>query len=53
MNFVPAKADPLVGDWQGRGSDYVAQVYFAEGKYQANLLKQFDAESNVVAVLKG
>src|SRR5438874_56426 len=52
--FVPTKPDPLIGDWQGKDSHYVAQVYFAEdGKYQANLLKQFDAESNVVAVLVG
>jgi hypothetical protein len=54
VNFIPAKPDPLIGDWQGKDSRYVAQVYFAEdGKYQANLLKQFDAESNVVAVLRG
>src|SRR5258707_14726087 len=54
VNFVPAKADPLIGDWQGKDSRYVAQVYLAEdGKYQANLLKQFDAEDNVVAVLTG
>src|SRR4051794_8697100 len=53
VTFVPAKPDPLVGDWQGKNSPYVAQVYFAEdGNYQANLLKQFDTENNVVAVLK-
>jgi hypothetical protein len=54
VNFIPAKADPIIGDWQGKADGYVAQVYLAEdGKYQANLLKQFDAESNVVAVLPG
>src|SRR4051812_23930242 len=54
VTFVHAKLDPLVGDWQGNASHYVAQIYFAEdGSYQANLLKQFDAESNVVAVLHG
>lgn len=54
VTFIPAKADPIIGDWQGKGSHYVAQIYFAEdGKYQANLLKQFDTESNVVAVLLG
>ena len=54
VTFVPAKPDPLVGDWQGNGSHYVAQIYFDEdGKYQANLLKEFDTESNVVAVLRG
>jgi hypothetical protein len=54
VTFVPAKPDPLVGDWQGSASRYVAQIYLAEdGAYQANLLKQFDAESNVVAVLHG
>jgi hypothetical protein len=54
VTFVPAKADPLIGDWQGKGSRYVAQIYFGEdGNYQANLLKEFDTESNVVAVLHG
>jgi hypothetical protein len=54
VTFVPAKLDPLIGDWQGKDSHYVAQIYFAEdGKYQANLLKQFDAESNVLAILHG
>src|SRR5690242_3342840 len=54
VTFIPAKPDPLIGDWQGKSSHYVAQVYFGEdGSYQANLLKQFDTESNVVAVLHG
>jgi hypothetical protein len=51
--FTPAPADPLLGDWQGEDG-YVAQVFTtAGGKYQANLLTSFDAESNVVAVLQG
>ena len=53
VNFIPAKADPLVGDWQGKG-DYVAQVFAtADGKYGANLLSAFDTESNLVASLQG
>jgi hypothetical protein len=53
VNFIPAKADPLVGDWQGK-SDYVAQVFAAgDGKYGANLLSAFDTESNLVATLQG
>src|SRR4051812_3455152 len=53
VNFIPARPDPLVGDWQGKKGEYVAQVFLGEdGKYQANLLKQFDAENNVVAALR-
>jgi hypothetical protein len=53
VNFIPAKADPLRGDWQGQGG-VVAQVFpAAGGKYQANLLSAFDTGSNVVAVLQG
>jgi hypothetical protein len=53
VNFIPVKADPLMGDWQGKGG-VVAQVFPATGgKYQANLLSAFDTESNVVAVLQG
>jgi hypothetical protein len=52
--FIPVKPDPLTGDWELKGGRYVAQVYLGEsGNYQANLLKQFDAENNVVAVLQG
>ncbi len=52
-NFVRAKADPLVGDWQGEGG-LVAQVYLTPtGNYRANLLTAFDAPSNVVATLQG
>ncbi|MEY2428819.1 MAG: hypothetical protein QOJ40_1704 [Verrucomicrobiota bacterium] len=54
VNFIPTKPNPLIGDWQGKSSPCVAQIYFAEdGNYQANLLKQFDTESNVLAVLHG
>lgn len=53
VNFVPATADPLMGDWQGEGG-YVAQVLpTAAGKYRANLLTAFDTESSPVAVLEG
>jgi hypothetical protein len=53
VNFIPVKADPLMGDWQGKGG-VVAQVFpTTGGKYQANLLSAFDTESNVVAVLQG
>jgi Domain of Unknown Function (DUF1080) len=53
VNFVPATADPLMGDWQGEGG-YVAQVLpTAGGKYLANLLTTFDTESEPVAVLEG
>ena len=53
INYLLAKPDPMVGDWQGEGG-MVAQVYTtADGKYHANLLTAFDAESNVVAVLDG
>jgi hypothetical protein len=51
--FVAAKPDPLVGDWQGEGG-VVAQVSAApDGTYQANLLKAFDAPDKPVAVLRG
>ncbi len=53
VNFVPARADPRVGDWQGGG--YVAQVFpTAEGKYAANVFRKFDApDDKPVAVLSG
>ena len=54
VNFIPAKADPLMGDWQGDKAGYVAQIFpTGEGKYQANLLTTFDTENNVVTVLQG
>jgi hypothetical protein len=54
VNFIPAKPDPAMGDWQGAENGLVVQVLpLGEGKYQANLLKAFDAENNVLAVLQG
>jgi hypothetical protein len=51
--FVPAIADPLMGDWQGQG-EYVAQVLrVGGGKHTVCLLKAFDTENNLVAVLEG
>src|SRR5215213_876841 len=53
VNFIQAKPDPIVGDWQGEGG-LVAQVSVTTGDtYQANLLKSFDAAGTAVAVLKG
>jgi hypothetical protein len=53
VNFIPAKPDPAVGDWQGEG-ELVAQVFTTPGDaYQANLLKSFDTAGTAVAVLKG
>ncbi len=54
--FVPALVDPLVGDWQNaaKPGGIVAQVIRDDhGDYQANLLRQFDAESNHIATLRG
>jgi hypothetical protein len=53
VSFVPATADPLMGDWQGEGG-YVAQVLpLSGGKYRAVLLTAFDTEGSPVAVLEG
>jgi hypothetical protein len=53
VNFVPAIADPLMGDWQGEGS-YVAQILpLGGGKYRALLLTAFDTEGSPVAVMQG
>ncbi|HSV13757.1 MAG TPA: DUF1080 domain-containing protein, partial [Tepidisphaeraceae bacterium] len=54
-NFIPAKNDPNVGDYQGDGSgQVVAQVVVAPGGgYTANLLKAFDTENNLIATLHG
>jgi len=53
-HFIPATPDPMVGDWQGAGGGFVAQVFkTAGGGYQANLLKAFDVEGDPVATLKG
>jgi hypothetical protein len=52
VNFVPAKPDPLAGDY--KASDMVAQVVATGGdKYQAVLLKGFDSEEKPIAVLTG
>ena len=54
VDFIPTKADPLMGDWQGNQGGCVAQVLpLSDGKYQANLLSAFDTENNVLAVLQG
>jgi hypothetical protein len=53
VNFIPAVADPLMGDWEGQGG-YVAQVLpLSGGKYRAVLLTAFDTESSPVAILEG
>lgn len=53
-NFIPAVDDPVMGDWAGSASGGVAQVLpLGDGKYQATLLKQFDTENNLTAVLQG
>jgi Domain of Unknown Function (DUF1080) len=53
VNFVPATADPLMGDWQGEGGCVAQVLPLGGGKYRANLLAAFDAESSPVAVLAG
>jgi hypothetical protein len=51
--FVPAKADPLIGDWKADAGP-VAQVFMTpEGSYQVNLLRAFDLDDKPLAVLKG
>ena len=51
--FVPAKPDPLIGDYKADAGQ-VAQVFVTpDGSYQANLLKAFDTEDKPLAVLKG
>ena len=53
IDYVLAKPDPLIGDYESDGG-LVAQVCTtADGKYHANLLSAFDTESNLVAVLEG
>jgi hypothetical protein len=53
VNFIPALADPLMGDWQGEGG-LVAQVLpLGGGKYRAVLLTAFDSEDAPLAVLEG
>src|SRR5579862_2358544 len=53
-NFIPTKADPLMGDWQGDKTGYVAQVVpTGDGQYKANVLTAFDTENNLVTTLQG
>jgi hypothetical protein len=52
-NFIPTKADPLMGDWQGAGGIVAQIVLTADGIYQANLLKSFDTENNFIVSLAG
>ena len=52
VNFIPAKPDPLAGDY--KASDMVAQVVATGAdKYQTVLLKGFDSEEKPIAVLTG
>jgi hypothetical protein len=54
VNFVFAKPDAAVGDYQGEKGSFLAQVWSKEdGTYQANVLNAFDTEKNVVAILQG
>src|SRR4051794_29440271 len=55
VTFVPAKPDPLVGDWKSeRAGGHVAQVIvMPDGDYQANLLTAFDTNDKPLATLKG
>jgi hypothetical protein len=54
VNFIFAKADPAMGDYEGNKGDDVAQVVpTGDGTYQANILSAFDKENNVVTSLKG
>src|SRR6476620_11506702 len=47
--FVPAKADPLVGDYEGEG--IVAQVIATDGGYRANLFQSFDSLQSPTATI--
>jgi hypothetical protein len=53
VNFIPAKPNPVVGDWQGdRGS--VAQVIaVSPSEFNAVLLTGFEVEGKPVAALRG
>ena len=51
VNFVPAKDDPIVGDYEGDGK--VAQVTCtAEGGYNVNVFKSFDACDAPIETIK-
>jgi len=51
--FVPAKPDPLVGDWQGEGGVVAQVIATGDDAYQASLLKGGDTADKPLAVLKG
>jgi hypothetical protein len=53
VEFLPATADPLLGDWQGTGGCVAQVLPLGGGKYQANLLTAFDSETNLISVLRG
>lgn len=54
VNFIPAKPDPFMGDWQGDQGGYLAQIVpLSDGSYRANVLSAFDAENNLVVTLQG
>jgi hypothetical protein len=53
VNFVPAAADPLMGDWSGDGTCVGQVLALGDGKYRATLLSAFDTENNLVAKLEG
>lgn len=54
VNFIFAKPDPVMGDYQGDKDSYVVQVSpKGDGTYQANILTAFDKENNVVTTLQG
>jgi hypothetical protein len=53
VNFIPAVADPLMGDWQGEGACVAQVLPTAGGKYRANLLTAFDVEGAPLAILEG
>src|SRR4051812_25085208 len=53
VNFIPAVADPLMGDWSGEGSCVAQVLAMGDGKYRATLLSAFDTENNLLATLEG
>jgi Domain of Unknown Function (DUF1080) len=53
IKFSPATENLIIGDWQGQ-SGTVAQVFLSDGRFQANLLRQFDQpDDKPLAVLQG
>ena len=53
VNFVPAVADPTLGDWEGSGGCVAQVLLLGGGKYQADLLAAFGTEGAPIAVLQG